>query len=334
MSTDLTLKHLVKEADNIGSRQPKAGKDTGKGSFAAKLKSSHICSGKNFFSAAMQSIADRLARQSSKDDTMKQGVGVPISRLITQSEAAAIQFAQAKTGKYTAIDGPGASGKSTTAKLLAKKLGFGYIDSGAMFRAVTLKCQQQHVDVHDQEQVARIAKSVKIAFPLLGQVELDGHDVSELIRTSNITRNISPVASNVQVREILADQQRAMAKGDIPGACSTGFEREGKHIQGIVMDGRDIGTVILPDAELKVFIVADVRVRAQRRFDELKQRQGEGLKETLEQVEKDLEARDLADRTRKVAPLSQAKDAIVLDTSHLTIEEQVNKIEQMVYKRL
>lgn len=233
-----------------------------------------------------------------------------------------------------AIDGPGASGKSTTAKLLAKKLGFGYIDTGAMFRAVTLKCQQNNISPSDTDKVTEIARHAQIRFPSLGQVELDGKNVSELIRNSTITRNISHIASNGQVREILADQQRAMARGDLPGATSTGFKHNGKLIKGVVMDGRDIGTVILPDAELKVFIEADVRIRAQRRFDELKERQGSALKDTLESVEKDLEARDLADRTRKIAPLLKADDAVVLDTSYLTIEEQVNKIENMIRKRV
>jgi cytidylate kinase len=182
--------------------------------------------------------------------------------------------------------------------------------------------------------VTEIAKSAKIRFPSLGLVKLDGKNVSDLIRNSNITRNISLVASNPSVREILANQQRAMAKGELPGADSVGFEKNGRTVKGIVMDGRDIGTVILPDAELKVFIEADVRIRAQRRFDELKSRQGDKLNETLEDVERDLEARDLADRTRIVAPLKQADDAVVLDTSHLTIDEQVGAIEQMVYQRI
>ncbi|KAI7907240.1 cytidylate kinase [Cokeromyces recurvatus] len=237
-----------------------------------------------------------------------------------------------------AIDGPAASGKSTTAKLLAKKLGFSYIDSGAMFRAVTLKCQLENVNPNDisaHNKIVEIAKRCKIRFPSLGKVELDGQDVSELIRTSDITRNISLIASNPDVREVLANQQRAMAKGELPGAVSNGFEREGKGIiKGVVMDGRDIGTVILPNAELKVFIVADVHIRAKRRFDELKKRQGAALTDTLDQVEKDLEARDLADRTRKIAPLLQAKDAVMMDTSYLTIEEQVNAIENMVYERI
>ncbi|KAI9362714.1 cytidylate kinase [Pilaira anomala] len=236
-----------------------------------------------------------------------------------------------------AIDGPGASGKSTTAKLLAKRLGFGYIDTGAMFRAVTLKCQQNHIDPSDivnKDKVTEIARSAKIRFPTFGEVELDGQNISELIRNSNITRNISLVASNSAVREILANQQRRMAKGEIPGAISTGFEKHGKLVKGVVMDGRDIGTVILPDAELKVFIEADVRIRAQRRFEELKKRQGDALTETVEDVERDLEARDLADRTRKIAPLVKADDAVVLDTSHLTVEDQVAAIEKMVLERI
>lgn len=142
------------------------------------------------------------------------------------------------------------------------------------------------------------------------------------------------MASNAAVREILANQQRLMAKGEIPGAISTGFEKHGKLVKGVVMDGRDIGTVILPDAELKVFIEADVRIRAQRRFEELKKRQGDALTETVEDVERDLEARDLADRTRKIAPLVKADDAVVLDTSHLSVEDQVAAIEKMVLERL
>ncbi|PHZ07360.1 cytidylate kinase [Rhizopus microsporus ATCC 52813] len=221
-----------------------------------------------------------------------------------------------------AIDGPAASGKSTTAKLLASRLGFTYIDSGAMFRAITLKCQQNNINPTDplnQDQVAQIAKNSHICFPSLGQIELDGHNVSHLIRTSNITRNINLVAANPQVRSALAEYQRAIAS---------------QRIKGVVMDGRDIGTVILPDAELKVFIEADVWVRAQRRFEELKNRQGNSLKETLDDVKLDLEARDLADRTRNISPLKKAGDALVLDTSSLSIEKQVGIIQNWVYQRI
>lgn len=200
-----------------------------------------------------------------------------------------------------------------------------------------MKCQEKGISFEDPQsakQVSDLAKQSDIRFPSLGQVELDSRNVSELIRNSTITNSISKVASNPTVRNILAEQQRAMARGDTPGATSVGFRHNNTLIQGVVMDGRDIGTVILPDAELKVFIEADARIRAQRRFDELKTRQGDKFKETLEQVLEDLEARDLADRTRKVAPLKKASDAIILDTSHLDIDEQVKAIENMVYERV
>ncbi|KAG1435785.1 hypothetical protein G6F57_020961 [Rhizopus arrhizus] len=130
-----------------------------------------------------------------------------------------------------------------------------------MFRAITLKCQQSNINPSDplnQDQVAQIAKNSHIRFPSLGQIELDGHDVSHLIRTSNITRNINLVAANPQVRSALAEYQRAIASGQVPESISEGFEHKGQRVKGVVMDGRDIGTVILPDAELKVFIEADV----------------------------------------------------------------------------
>lgn len=200
-----------------------------------------------------------------------------------------------------------------------------------------MKCQQNNINPIDplnQDQVAQIAKDSHIRFPSLGQIELDGHDVSHLIRTSNITRNINLVAANPQVRSALAEYQRAIANGQVPESISEGFEHKGQRVKGVVMDGRDIGTVILPDAELKVFIEADVWVRAQRRFEELKNRQGNSLKETLNDVKLDLEARDLADRTRKISPLKKAEDALVLDTSNLSIEKQVGIIQNWVYQRI
>lgn len=200
-----------------------------------------------------------------------------------------------------------------------------------------MKCQQNNINPSDplnQDQVAQIAKNSHIRFPSLGQIELDGHDVSHLIRTSNITRNINLVAANPQVRSALAEYQRAIASGQVPESISEGFEHKGQRVKGVVMDGRDIGTVILPDAELKVFIEADVWVRAQRRFEELKNRQGNSLKETLDDVKLDLETRDLADRTRKISPLKKAEDALVLDTSNLSIEKQVGIIQNWVYQRI
>ncbi|CDH57756.1 cytidylate kinase [Lichtheimia corymbifera JMRC:FSU:9682] len=232
-----------------------------------------------------------------------------------------------------AIDGPAASGKSTTAKLLAKKLGFGYIDSGAMYRAVTLKCLDQGVNVNHASEVEQVAKSAKIRFPALGKVELDDKDVSDAIRESRIVQSISPIASNKNVRETLAEQQRSLARGDVDQGWP-GFSWNEKQIHGVVMDGRDIGTVILPDAELKVFIVADPKVRAQRRYDELAGKNALASGETVESIAKDLAERDEADRTRKVSPLKKADDAEELDTSFKTIDEQVLDIENMVHKRL
>ncbi|KAI9268089.1 cytidylate kinase [Phascolomyces articulosus] len=233
-----------------------------------------------------------------------------------------------------AIDGPAASGKSTTAKLLAKKLGFGYIDSGAMYRAVTLKCLEKGVQVTDTQRVEEIVHHTNIRFPSLGHVELDGHDVSTAIRTSRIVQNINPIASNPGVRATLADQQRSLARAQDPAWPGFTMASTQEKIGGVVMDGRDIGTVILPDAELKVYIVADARVRAQRRFDELKRKNALAQGETVEAIAQDLESRDKADRTRKASPLKKAEDAVELDTSHKTIDEQVEAIEKMVYDRL
>ncbi|KAL0075023.1 cytidylate kinase [Phycomyces blakesleeanus] len=231
-----------------------------------------------------------------------------------------------------AIDGPAASGKSTTAKLVARRLNFGYIDSGAMYRAVTLKCLENGIDPtqkNNDAKVAKLASEASIRFPRLGSVELDGRDVSSLIRSSEIVRAIAPVAANPSVRATLAQQQRDLASG----ATESGLSSESQP-KGVVMDGRDIGTVILPDAELKVYIIADARIRAQRRFDELMAKQGTAPGESVDDIARDLAARDLADQTRKISPLKKAEDAVVLDTSNCTIEEQVDSIERLVHSRM
>ncbi|KAI8370378.1 cytidylate kinase [Radiomyces spectabilis] len=234
-----------------------------------------------------------------------------------------------------AIDGPGASGKSTTAKLLAKRLGFCYIDSGAMYRAVTLKCLEQGINPNEakhNDEIGELTANMKIRFPSFGVTEMDGRDVSELIRRSDIVRHISPIAANPRVRETLAEQQRALARGDL-GEMGQGSTIPGTstHIQGVVMDGRDIGTVILPDAELKVFLIADPYIRAKRRFDEMVAK-GQ-TSDSLEDIVRDLKARDEADRTRTISPLKKADDAVELDTSHCSIADQVEAIQKMVYER-
>ncbi|ORZ20529.1 cytidylate kinase [Absidia repens] len=193
-----------------------------------------------------------------------------------------------------AIDGPAASGKSTTAKQLATLFRFRYIDSGAMFRAVTLKSVEAGLDPEKhKDQVATLASSLDIQFPELGTVSVNGLDVTDQLRQESVARAIGPIASNPQVRHTLAEHQ----------------------------------------PELKIFLVANVRARAQRRFRELQQKQ-QHTDETLEQVMADIEARDLADRTRTISPLKMADDAVELDTSHLSIDQQVSAIQKLVYQKL
>ncbi len=208
-----------------------------------------------------------------------------------------------------AIDGPAASGKSTTARLLAKKLGYLYIDTGAMYRAATLAVLRAGINVNDKEAVAHCVKNSTIGLRIeRGEQKtmLNGEDVSALIRTPEINRVISIVSSYPEVRKILIDQQRALA-------------RDG----GVVMDGRDIGTVVLPDAELKVFLVASLDERARRRQLELEK---QGIHLSLNEIKDEIARRDKLDSERTMSPLRKAEDARELDTTRLTIEQQVEII--------
>ncbi len=224
------------------------------------------------------------------------------------------------TKKITiAIDGPAASGKSTTARRVAQKLGYLYIDSGAMYRAVTLLALRKGIDVHDAAAVARIAREADIRFRSDGApgqtvIYLNGEEVSREIRTPDIDRNISPVAANPQVREILVRKQQEL----------------GRH-GGVVMDGRDIGTVVFPQAELKVFMQASAEERARRRQKELAQK---GIEVPLEQILQEIRRRDWEDMNRTHGPLKKAPDALELDTTHLTIEEQVEQIVKWARERI
>jgi len=212
-----------------------------------------------------------------------------------------------------AIDGPAASGKSTTARILAKKLGYLYIDTGAMYRAATLGVIQNKIDVHDVQAVTECIANLNInLFPSdEGQLTyLNEKHVTKLIRTAQINDVISIISSYSGVRKGLVIQQQKLAS-------------EG----GVVMDGRDIGTVVLPNADLKVFLVASLDERAKRRNEE-HQNQGENL--TLEYVKKEIANRDRIDTSRNAAPLKKAEDARELDTSKLTIQEQVEIIENWV----
>jgi len=212
-----------------------------------------------------------------------------------------------------AIDGPAGSGKSTTARLVAERLGYIYLDSGAMYRAVTLKALRAGVDLQDEAEVARLAETCAIRLHQENgalRVELDGEDVTEAIRSPEVGRNIGPVADNVRVRQVLVARQRSFGEGG-----------------GIVAEGRDIGTVVFPDAEVKIFLTASPEERARRRWREL---QAKGFQVPFEEVEKEIQKRDAEDVSRPVGGLRRAPDAIELDTTGLTVEEQVEKVAELV----
>ena len=213
-----------------------------------------------------------------------------------------------------AIDGPSAAGKSTVAKGVAKKLGFVYVDTGAMYRSVAVYCVKNFIDVNDVEKVASVLDKIDIELSIDGKVILNGEDVTMLIRTKEVDKLVSPIANNVAVRSFLVNKQRAMAN-DI----------------SIVMDGRDIGTVVLPSADVKIFQIADVKKRAERRYAEKIQN---GEETTIEEVEKELERRDLNDSSRSTGALKPAEDSIFVDTSDMTIEESIDAIIKIVKEKV
>lgn len=208
-----------------------------------------------------------------------------------------------------AIDGPAGSGKSTTAREVARRLGYIYIDSGAMYRAVTLKALQQNIPTTDKKSVARVAADIDIRFQQDDSrtvILMDGKDVSNLIRTPQVNDHINPVAANPEVRKILVRKQQEIG-------------RDG----GVVMDGRDIGTVVFPDAELKIYMKATAEERARRRVNEFAEK---GIRISYEEVLREILTRDRADMSRVHGPLKIAEDAVVVDTTNLSIEQQVEKI--------
>nr|WP_197718720.1 (d)CMP kinase [Pedobacter schmidteae] len=217
-----------------------------------------------------------------------------------------------------AIDGYSSCGKSTLAKALAKKLGFIYIDSGAMYRAVTLYFLRNHIDVNDPEAVVDALQHIELNFhsrDYQSHITLNGEEVSEEIRQMPVSENVSEVSANKQVRKEMVKQQQRMGKS-----------------KNIVMDGRDIGTTVYPDAQVKFFMTADPKIRAERRFREL---QSKGDTTTsLEDVFENLAHRDYADTTRKESPLTRAEDAIILDNTDLTESEQLHFALDMVHQHL
>lgn len=209
-----------------------------------------------------------------------------------------------------AIDGYSSCGKSTMAKDLAREVGYIYIDSGAMYRAVTLYCLENGLftpEGIDTVQLEAAMPNIQISFQLNPDTQrpmtyLNGVNVEDRIRTMEVSSHVSPVAALPFVREALVKLQQEMGKA-----------------KGIVMDGRDIGTVVFPDAELKIFVVASAEIRAQRRYDELK---AKGQEASYEEILANVKERDYIDQNREVSPLRQAEDALLLDNSNLTIEEQ------------
>jgi len=210
-----------------------------------------------------------------------------------------------------AIDGYSSCGKSTMAKDLAREVGYIYVDTGAMYRAVTLFAMRNGVfDAEgniDETRLKALLPDVKLTFQLnnetkLPEVGLNGENVERYIRTLEVSQHVSPIAALPFVREKLVEQQQAMGKE-----------------KGIVMDGRDIGTVVFPDAELKIFVTASAEIRAQRRFKEL---EAKGMPANFDEILQNVEQRDYIDTHRETSPLRQADDALVLDNSHLTIAEQ------------
>jgi len=216
-----------------------------------------------------------------------------------------------------AIDGPAGAGKSTIAACLAKKLGYINLESGAMYRALALKALERQVALDDAEALRRLAADSVIQLEPLSQgsnrVLLDGRDVSQRIRESDVTSTASRVSIHPAVREIMVARQREMGAGG-----------------GVVMEGRDIGTAVFPHADVKVFLDAEARTRAQRRSAQ----HGTQLPEEATRTLDELLARDRRDRSRSVSPLVAAPDAIILDTTSLSIVEVVDRIEEMVHQRL
>lgn len=205
-----------------------------------------------------------------------------------------------------AMDGPAASGKSTTAQLVAQRLGYLHVDTGAMYRAVTLKVLRNRIKPDDERAIARLLNATHVELKEVDsslKVFLDSEDVTEAIRSADVTNAVSAVSRLRRVRQKMVQEQRLMGKE-----------------KGIVLEGRDIGTVVFPNADLKIFMVADIEARAVRRQAELR---AKGVETDLAVLMKEIEKRDRTDSTRYESPLRRAPDAVVLDTSHLTIEEQV-----------
>lgn len=216
-----------------------------------------------------------------------------------------------------AIDGPAGAGKSSISKVVANKLGYLYIDTGAMYRGVTWAVLDSHVDAKNQKEVEALLPSLDLTLEPTAsacKVYVKGQDVTDLIRQQQINENVSTIASYKGVREYLVERQQAMAA-----------------VGGVILDGRDIGSVVLPNAELKIYLTASVDARAKRRWLEV---QGTSNEQPLEDIKKNVESRDEMDKNRDESPLVCVEDAIVVDSSNMTFDEAVEHILHLVQERI
>jgi cytidylate kinase len=215
-----------------------------------------------------------------------------------------------------AIDGPSGAGKSTVAKRLARRLGYVVLDTGAMYRAVAFRAKQRGLCLEDEESLSRLASSLQVTFLTRHQelrVLCDGEDITEAIRSPDISSLASDISKREGVRIALVRLQREMSR--------TG---------GVILEGRDIGTVVFPDADVKFYLDADAEERAKRRYEELI---GKGVRVTFQETLEDVVRRDRSDMTRAISPLRKAKDAVVIDSTHLSVEEVVEKMIQVVRQK-
>ena len=216
-----------------------------------------------------------------------------------------------------AIDGPAGAGKSSISKVVANELGYLYIDTGAMYRCVTWAVLDSHVNVNNQKDVESLLPSLDLTLEPTAnacKVFVKGQDVTDLIRQQQINENVSTIASYKGVREYLVERQQAMAA-----------------VGGVILDGRDIGSVVLPKAELKIYLTASVDARAKRRWLEV---QGTSNEQSLEDIKKNVESRDEMDKNRDESPLVCVEDAIVVDSSNMTFDETVEHILHLVQERI
>ena len=216
-----------------------------------------------------------------------------------------------------AVDGPAGAGKSSISKIVAKKLGYLYIDTGAMYRSVTWAVLHNHIDVNNQKAVEAILPELDLTMEASDdscKVFIAGQDVTDFIRTPQVNNAVSIVASYKGVRQYLVERQRLMAEAG-----------------GVILDGRDIGSVVLPNAELKIYLTASVEARAMRRYLEVK---GTVNEQTLEDIKDSVMQRDDMDKNRKESPLIQVEDAVLVDSSEMTFDETVEHILHLVQERI